>query len=109
VRTQGLRSFDRSFILLPAPEGSRLVLSYYEAYVCLMSDFRAKLAGWDVTILSDQLTIRGYSNPNVWKIGPMLVQAEDRSNAAQKTAAFTASSFPLDQQATLNSLVSFNH
>ncbi|KAF7773548.1 hypothetical protein Agabi119p4_5715 [Agaricus bisporus var. burnettii] len=87
VRKQALRSFDRSFILLPAPEGSR-----------------AKLAGWDVTILSDQLTIRGYSNPNVWKIGPMLVQAEAKSNPAQKPAAFVTSSLPLDQQATLNNL-----
>jgi nuclear RNA export factor len=79
-------------------------LMYY-----LISDFRAKLAGWDVTILSDQLTIRGYSNPNVWKIGPMLVQAEAKSNGAQKPAAFVASSLPLDQQAILNNLVSFNH
>ncbi|KAF9448656.1 NTF2-like protein [Macrolepiota fuliginosa MF-IS2] len=87
VRSQGLRSFDRSFILLPAAEGSR-----------------AKLAGWDVVILSDQLTIRGYSNSNAWKAGPLLVQAEDKSKSAQKSVEFSVSSLPLIQQQALNTL-----
>ncbi|KZP13583.1 NTF2-like protein [Athelia psychrophila] len=56
--TQGIRSFDRSFVLAPAPEGSP-----------------AKLNGWDVQILSDQLAVRGYSSHEAWKPGPMLVQA----------------------------------
>ncbi|KAI0690620.1 hypothetical protein BC835DRAFT_1363567 [Cytidiella melzeri] len=56
--TEGIRSFDRSFILAPAPEGSR-----------------AKLAGWDVMILSDQLNVRAYSSHTAWQPGPMRVQA----------------------------------
>ncbi|KAF9815618.1 hypothetical protein IEO21_04478 [Rhodonia placenta] len=54
----GIRSFDRSFILAPAPEGSR-----------------ARQTGWDVVILSDQLTVRAYSNHEAWTPGPMRVQA----------------------------------
>ncbi|GBE87787.1 mRNA export factor mex67 [Sparassis crispa] len=56
----GVRSFDRSFILAPAPEGSR-----------------AKQNGWDVVILSDQLNVRAYSSPEAWRPGPMRVQAGD--------------------------------
>lgn len=55
---QGIRSFDRSFILAPALEGSR-----------------AKQNGWDVVILSDQLVVRAYSSHEAWTPGPMLVQA----------------------------------
>ncbi|KXN86469.1 mRNA export factor mex67 [Leucoagaricus sp. SymC.cos] len=76
--SQGIRSFDRSFVLLPAPDGSK-----------------AKLSGWDVVILSDQLTIRHYSNSKAWQVGPMLVQAEAKSKTAQKSAEFSASSLPL--------------
>ncbi|KAI9457196.1 NTF2-like protein [Russula earlei] len=54
----GVRSFDRSFVLVPALEGSR-----------------AKSNGWDVEILSDQLVIRGYSSHEAWSPGPLLVQA----------------------------------
>ncbi|KAI0267684.1 NTF2-like protein [Gloeopeniophorella convolvens] len=54
----GVRSFDRSFILVPAADGSR-----------------AKANGWDVEILSDQLVIRGYSSHEAWAPGPLLVQA----------------------------------
>ncbi|KAK7461961.1 nuclear mRNA export, poly(A)+RNA binding protein, variant 2 [Stygiomarasmius scandens] len=56
---EGVRSFDRTFILIPAPEGSS-----------------AKLNGWDVLIISDQWTIRGYSEPEAWKPGPMVVQPD---------------------------------
>ncbi|EMD34096.1 hypothetical protein CERSUDRAFT_117603 [Gelatoporia subvermispora B] len=56
----GIRSFDRSFMLAPAPEGSR-----------------AKQNGWDVMILSDQLVVRAYSSHEAWKPGPMRVQAGD--------------------------------
>jgi len=55
---EGVRSFDRSFILAPAPEGSR-----------------AKQSGWDVVILSDQLVVRAYSHHDAWRPGPMRVQA----------------------------------
>ncbi|KAF9480018.1 NTF2-like protein [Pholiota conissans] len=71
----GIRSFDRTFMLVPAAEGSR-----------------AKTNGWDIAILSDQWIIRSYSSPDAWKPGPLLVQA------------FTISSYPPDQQAALASL-----
>ncbi|KAH9972126.1 NTF2-like protein [Lactifluus volemus] len=54
----GVRSFDRSFVLVPAPEGSR-----------------AKANGWDVEVLSDQLVIRAYSSHEAWNLGPLLLQA----------------------------------
>ncbi|KAJ3867011.1 hypothetical protein EV359DRAFT_35403 [Lentinula novae-zelandiae] len=56
---EGLRSFDRTFVLIPAPEASR-----------------AKSSGWDVVIISDQWTIRAYSSPDAWKPGPMVVQPD---------------------------------
>lgn len=52
--SRGIRSFDRSFILAPATDGSR-----------------AKLAGWPVVILSDQLVIRAYSSHEAWAPGPI--------------------------------------
>ncbi|PIL35802.1 transporter [Ganoderma sinense ZZ0214-1] len=58
--SQGIRSFDRSFVLAVSPEGSR-----------------AKQSGWDVIVLSDQLVIRGYSSFDAWKPGPMRVQYGD--------------------------------
>ncbi|PCH42285.1 NTF2-like protein [Wolfiporia cocos MD-104 SS10] len=58
--SQGIRSFDRSFILAPAPDGSR-----------------AKQNGWDVVILSDQLTVRAYSGHDAWRPGPMRVNRKD--------------------------------
>ncbi|RDB26344.1 mRNA export factor mex67 [Hypsizygus marmoreus] len=70
VGTEGIRSFDRSFILIPAPEGSR-----------------AKVNGWDVVILSDQWTIRNYSSHEAWKPGPMLVQALSRQQQASQAPA----------------------
>jgi nuclear RNA export factor len=60
VPSKGVRSFDRSFVLAPAPVGSP-----------------AKAAGWDVLILSDQLCIRAYSSHEAWAPGPMRVQAGD--------------------------------
>jgi nuclear RNA export factor len=63
VPVGGVRSFDRSFILIPAPEGSR-----------------AKANGWDVEILSDQLVIRAYSSHEAWSPGFLLVQAAPSSN-----------------------------
>lgn len=53
----GLRSFDRVFVLAPAPP-----------------DSPAHAAGWMVTILSDQLTVRGYSANEAWVPGPIAVQ-----------------------------------
>ncbi|KAI6155073.1 hypothetical protein BKA82DRAFT_996758 [Pisolithus tinctorius] len=59
--SQGIRSFDRTFVLAPAPPGSR-----------------AKLNGWDVVILSDQWTVRAYSSHEAWRPGPMRVQTGER-------------------------------
>ncbi|KAL1937475.1 hypothetical protein VTO73DRAFT_13198 [Trametes versicolor] len=58
--SEGIRSFDRSFVLAMAPEGSR-----------------AKQNGWDVMILSDQLVVRALSSFDAWRPGPMRVQAGD--------------------------------
>ncbi|KAJ6577471.1 hypothetical protein B0H19DRAFT_1120082 [Mycena capillaripes] len=83
--SQGIRSFDRTFMLAPAPEGSR-----------------AKMNGWDVVILSDQWTIRGYSKPEAWAPGPMLVQATLESNPTPPQRQLPA--LPPDQQALLNTV-----
>ncbi|KAJ6468355.1 hypothetical protein C8R45DRAFT_1018431 [Mycena sanguinolenta] len=83
--SQGVRSFDRTFMLAPAPEGSR-----------------AKLNGWDVVILSDQWTVRGYSRPEAWAPGPLLVQATLESNPLPTQRQLN--SFPAEQQALLNSV-----
>ncbi|KAJ7183222.1 hypothetical protein C8R46DRAFT_1066309 [Mycena filopes] len=80
--SQGIRSFDRTFMLAPAPEGSR-----------------AKMNGWDVVILSDQWTIRGYSKPEAWAPGPMLVQATLESNPPPPMRQL-----PPDQQALLSTV-----
>ncbi|KAF8207061.1 hypothetical protein K438DRAFT_1815618 [Mycena galopus ATCC 62051] len=83
--SQGIRSFDRTFMLAPAPEGSR-----------------AKMNGWDVVILSDQWTIRGYSRPEAWAPGPMLVQATLESNPLPTQRQLQ--NLPSDQQALLNTV-----
>ncbi|KAJ6570093.1 hypothetical protein DFH09DRAFT_1154023 [Mycena vulgaris] len=75
--SQGVRSFDRTFMLAPAPEGSR-----------------AKMSGWDVVILSDQWTIRGFSKPEAWAPGPMLVQATLESNPPPAAAPAAAPARP---------------
>lgn len=66
----GVRSFDRSFVLVPAPEGSR-----------------AKSNGWDVEILSDQLVIRGFSSHEAWNPGPLFVQAAPSSSQSASLPA----------------------
>ncbi|KAH9998801.1 NTF2-like protein [Russula compacta] len=66
----GVRSFDRSFVLVPAPKGSR-----------------AKTSGWDVEILSDQLVIRAYSSHEAWSPGPLHVQAVPSSQSSALPAS----------------------
>ncbi|KAI0035362.1 hypothetical protein K488DRAFT_39110, partial [Vararia minispora EC-137] len=66
----GIRSFDRSLVIAPALDGSL-----------------AKMAGWDVEVLSDQLVIRAYSSHESWKPGPLLVQAADPSAAVPAVPA----------------------
>ncbi|KAF7312070.1 hypothetical protein MIND_00219200 [Mycena indigotica] len=80
--SQGIRSFDRTFILAPAPE-----------------DSRARANGWDVVILSDQWTIRGFSKPDAWKTGPLLVQATIDTNPPVNPRHL-----PADQMALLNTV-----
>ncbi|KAK2460147.1 hypothetical protein APHAL10511_007826 [Amanita phalloides] len=92
VGAEGLRSFDRTFVLAIAPEGSR-----------------AKTNNWDVIILSDQWTIRGYSSPAAWKPGPMLVQAQrHRAVAAEmsdiQTEITSTQPLPAVQQELLATL-----
>ncbi|KAF8333869.1 hypothetical protein F5887DRAFT_1063560 [Amanita rubescens] len=95
VGTEGIRSFDRTFVLAIAPEGSR-----------------AKTNNWDVIILSDQWTIKGYSSPAAWKLGPMLVQAQPSSRPRALVAEMSdiqtdsnpSPSLPADQQQLLATL-----
>ncbi|KAF8969136.1 hypothetical protein BDZ97DRAFT_1796150 [Flammula alnicola] len=88
--TGGIRSFDRTFMLVPAAEGSR-----------------AKTNGWDIVILSDQWTIRSYSSHEAWKAGPLLVQAVSvqppNASAPVGNQPFSILSYPPDQQAVLAS------
>ncbi|KAH9928646.1 uncharacterized protein B0H18DRAFT_999876 [Fomitopsis serialis] len=74
-------SFDRSFILAPAPEGSR-----------------AKQSGWDVQILSDMWVIRQYSSHEAWRPGPMRVQAGDPLRPAPAGAPTSLQSPPSLQE-----------
>ncbi|TRM64263.1 hypothetical protein BD626DRAFT_491278 [Schizophyllum amplum] len=81
VGPEGIRSFDRTFMLAPAADGSR-----------------AKAAGWDVTILNDQLMVRAYSSPEVWTMGPLLVQAQSQKPKAAPPT------LPPAQQAALDAV-----
>ena len=76
--SEGIRSFDRSFVLALSPEGSQYVgvfsVSMFDSKPLLD---RAKQSGWDVVILSDQLVVRAYSSFEAWRPGPMRVQAGD--------------------------------
>ncbi|TFK62148.1 NTF2-like protein [Pluteus cervinus] len=90
--TKGLRSFDRTFVLVPAPPGSR-----------------AQINGWGVIILSDEWTIRAYSNPDVWKPGPMVVQPSLSQPPAPpqvqpQPQAPPTLELPADQQAALSAI-----
>ncbi|KAF9532494.1 hypothetical protein CPB83DRAFT_903528 [Crepidotus variabilis] len=95
VTSGGIRSFDRTMMLVPTADGSG-----------------AKLNGWDVTILSDQWIIRSYSSHEAWKPGPMLVQAESTkpkggivsAPSPQPPQPFNVASLPPDQQAALATL-----
>ncbi|KAF5392214.1 hypothetical protein D9757_001432 [Collybiopsis confluens] len=83
---EGLRSFDRTFVLIPAPEGSR-----------------AKLNGWDVVIISDEWTIRAYSSPDAWKPGQMVVQPNPLAKQAESSGSTPGHppQLPPEQQAAL--------
>lgn len=121
--TEGIRSFDRTFILAPAVEGSRCVLFFliYLAFFAHIHAFSsssassAKLNGWDVVILSDQWIIRGYSSHEAWKPGPMLVQAASKHSStinavtATAPAIYELESLPVDQQTTLALMVRTPH
>ena len=76
--SEGIRSFDRSFVLALSPEGSQYVgiysVSMFDSKALL---YRAKQSGWDVMILSDQLVVRAYSSHDAWKPGPIRVQFGD--------------------------------
>ncbi|KAL1727844.1 hypothetical protein EV714DRAFT_253365 [Schizophyllum commune] len=84
VGPEGIRSFDRTFLLAPAADGSR-----------------AKAAGWDVAILNDQLMVRAYSSPEVWTMGPLQVQAQ---GPVQKPKPVPTPVLPPAQQAALDAV-----
>jgi len=67
--SHGIRSFDRSFILAPAADGSK-----------------AKLAGWPVIILSDQLVIRAYSSHEAWTPGAIRMPSQEAAPAPLQPA-----------------------
>lgn len=115
VGTGGIRSFDRTFMLVPAPDNSRYVYYFYSyltrgvhRFFCFFF-FSAKLNGWTVVILSDQWIIRSYSSHEAWKPGPMLVQAVSSSSQTVVSNTtplqFSITSLPPDQQAEVASLV----
>lgn len=60
VETKGIRSFDRTFILAPSAERSK-----------------ARLAGWQLVVVSDLLVVRNYSSPESWAPGPLRVQVPE--------------------------------
>ena len=82
------------------------------AYTYKFPSFRAKLNGWDVSILSDQWIVRSYSSHEAWKPGPLLLQASSGAPkapaatiASQTQPSFTLASLPVDQQAAVAQLV----
>ena len=101
----GVRSFDRSFVLVPAPEGSRWVRLFgnWRTLIIVILQIRAKADGWDVEILSDQLVIRGYSSHEAWSPGPILVQAL----AQVATSSSQSASLPASIQRQLEVIVRF--
>ncbi|KAL0948624.1 hypothetical protein HGRIS_010432 [Hohenbuehelia grisea] len=89
--SNGLRSFDRSFMLAPAADGSL-----------------AKVNGWDVVILSDQWVIRAYSSSQAWTPGPMKLQADERPKRNNNaSAAKTDFVLPPAQKELLSSVSEF--
>jgi len=72
--SHGVRSFDRTFILAPSPEGSR-----------------AQVAGWPVLVLSDQLVVRAYSSHEAWAPGLIRMSPQE---AVSSTPALTPAPQP---------------
>ncbi|KAF8501233.1 hypothetical protein BU17DRAFT_78428 [Hysterangium stoloniferum] len=66
--SHGIRSFDRTFILAPSPEGSR-----------------AQMAGWAVLILSDQLVVRAYSSHEAWTPGAIRMPPQEAPSTSTPT------------------------
>ncbi|KAF8434089.1 hypothetical protein L210DRAFT_3554016 [Boletus edulis BED1] len=88
--SRGIRSFNRAFILVPAPPGSR-----------------AKLNGWDMMILSDQMCVRAYSSHEAWTLGPMKVQAGDPLPSQQVSQQHASQAVPPVPQTLQDALTSF--
>ena len=109
--TQGIRSFDRSFVLVPAPDGSRYVYSSLSCFCVWEADhiapspsretYSAKQHGWDIMILSDQLHLRSFSSHEAWQPGPMKVQAGDNLAAPAPTISGPAPTLTPQAQAQI--------
>lgn len=68
----------------------------------------AKADGWDVVILSDQLTVRAYSSHQAWAPGPLKVQEGEAAKAQPQAVRLTeATSVPIPAaiQAEVQSIV----
>lgn len=63
--SQGVRSFDRTFVVAPAPPGSM-----------------AANLGWPCVIITDQLTIRNYAGTDAWS--PQAQQSTPTGAPAQQ-------------------------
>lgn len=101
--TNGMRSFDRSFVLAVAAEGTP-----------------AQMAGWPVVIISDLWVVRSYSHPDAWTPGELVLanasyesskttgpRANGNGGNAPSAPSAAASSAPRSQpvqQPAINSL-----
>ncbi|KAF8311947.1 NTF2-like protein [Clavulina sp. PMI_390] len=73
----GLRSFDRSFMLTVAP-----------------ADSPAQQAGWPVIIISDMFTVRQYSHPDVWTQGELEMPGPIQNSRPRPPAPASAPANP---------------
>ncbi|KAG8921064.1 nuclear mRNA export, poly(A)+RNA binding protein [Tulasnella sp. 419] len=81
----GFRSFDRSFVLAPATEGSR-----------------AQQNGWPCVVLSDQLVVRNFAGNEAWVPGPLTVQTDPDAKRASTPGPQAAPPSDTKPQAPIN-------
>jgi len=81
----GIRSFDRTMILVPAPPDSEV-----------------HRLGWSVIVASDMLTVRGYSSHDTWNPGSLITQRQalavpQNATTLSSTAATASGAEPPSQ------------